>query len=57
MMVDADTDWNPRGATAFGTRLLIELAQHFTPPADGRPERQRAGGDGTTPEGREGRSR
>jgi leucyl aminopeptidase len=31
MMVDADTDWNPRGATAYGTRLLIDLAQHFRP--------------------------
>jgi leucyl aminopeptidase len=32
MKVDADSGWNPRGATAFGTRLLIELAQRFTAP-------------------------
>ena len=25
-------DWSPRGATAYGTRLLIDLAQRFTPP-------------------------
>jgi leucyl aminopeptidase len=33
MMVNADTDWNPRGATGFGTRLLIDLALTFRPPA------------------------
>ena len=32
-MVNADESWRPRGATAYGTRLLIDLALRFTPPA------------------------
>ena len=33
--VEADSDelWRPRGATGFGTRLLVDLALAFTPPA------------------------
>ena len=30
MDVDADDGWLSRGATAFGTRTLIELATTFT---------------------------
>jgi leucyl aminopeptidase len=30
--LNADDSWRPRGATAFGTRLLIDLALNFTPP-------------------------
>ena len=33
MMSDTDDSWRPIGATAFGTRLLSELAMHFRPPA------------------------
>jgi leucyl aminopeptidase len=33
MLSDADDSWRPIGATAFGTRLLSELALDFTPPA------------------------
>jgi hypothetical protein len=29
MNVDADESWRPKGATGFGTRLLIELATTF----------------------------
>jgi leucyl aminopeptidase len=32
MMVNADESWTPRGATGFGTRLLIDLALSFRPP-------------------------
>ena len=28
---EATTRWIPKGPTAFGSRLLVELAQHFTP--------------------------
>jgi leucyl aminopeptidase len=31
MMSDTDDSWRPIGATAFGTRLLAELALHFKP--------------------------
>ncbi len=31
MNVDADTGWKSKGATGFGTRLLIDLATTFTP--------------------------
>jgi leucyl aminopeptidase len=31
MKVDADDSWRSKGATGFGTRLLIELATNFTP--------------------------
>jgi leucyl aminopeptidase len=31
MGVDADTGWKSKGATGFGTRLLIDLATSFTP--------------------------
>ncbi|MDW3216370.1 MAG: leucyl aminopeptidase [Ilumatobacteraceae bacterium] len=31
MNVDADTSWKSKGATGFGTRLLIDLATTFTP--------------------------
>jgi leucyl aminopeptidase len=34
MMSEADDGWRPAGATAFGTRLLAELAVAFRPPAD-----------------------
>ena len=33
MKVDADESWRSKGATGFGTRLLIELALGFNPPA------------------------
>ena len=33
MMVDADDGIYAKGATGFGTRLLIDLASNFTPPA------------------------
>jgi leucyl aminopeptidase len=33
MKVDGDEGFNSKGATGFGTRLLIELACNFTPPA------------------------
>ena len=32
MKVDADESWRAKGATGFGTRLLVELALNFTPP-------------------------
>ncbi|MDJ0768501.1 MAG: leucyl aminopeptidase [Ilumatobacter sp.] len=32
MDVDADKGWKSKGATGYGARLLIELAQGFTPP-------------------------
>ncbi len=31
MNVDADTGWKSKGATGFGTRLLIDLAMTFSP--------------------------
>ncbi|CAN5833622.1 leucyl aminopeptidase [soil metagenome] len=31
MKVDADESWRPKGATGFGTRLLIDLALNFEP--------------------------
>jgi hypothetical protein len=31
MNVDSDTGWKSKGATGFGTRLLIELATTFSP--------------------------
>src|SRR5262249_39881529 len=33
MLSDTDDSWRPVGATAFGTRLLAELALHFAPPS------------------------
>ena len=33
MMVDGDDGIHAKGATGFGTRLLIDLAANFTPPA------------------------
>jgi len=33
MKVDADEAWRSKGATGFGTRLLVDLAMSFTPPA------------------------
>jgi leucyl aminopeptidase len=33
MMTEADDGWRSTGATAFGTRLLIELALNFRAPA------------------------
>jgi leucyl aminopeptidase len=33
MMVDGDEGIYAKGATGFGTRLLIDLATNFTPPA------------------------
>jgi leucyl aminopeptidase len=33
MMAEADDGWRPTGATAYGTRLLAELAVAFRPPA------------------------
>ena len=33
MMTAADDGWRSAGATGFGTRLLIELATAFRPPA------------------------
>jgi leucyl aminopeptidase len=33
MMVSVDDAWRSVGATAFGTRLLVELAMGFRPPA------------------------
>ena len=32
MKVDADESWRSKGATGFGTRLLVELATSFTKP-------------------------
>ena len=32
MYSEADESWRPKGATGFGTRLLIDLALQFTPP-------------------------
>jgi leucyl aminopeptidase len=34
--VETDKTWRSKGATGFGTRLLIELALAFTPPKAGR---------------------
>ena len=31
MNVDADDGWLPKGATGFGTRILIELVEGFQP--------------------------
>ncbi|MFZ8998552.1 MAG: hypothetical protein ACO3D0_09285 [Ilumatobacteraceae bacterium] len=31
MNVDADSGWKSKGATGFGTRLLIDFATSFTP--------------------------
>ncbi len=28
---EASTRWIPKGPTAFGSRLLVELAEHFEP--------------------------
>ena len=33
---DAANGWRPKGATGFGTRLLIDLAEHFSVPAGGQ---------------------
>jgi leucyl aminopeptidase len=33
MKVDADDSWRSKGATGFGTRLLVDLAVNFRPPA------------------------
>ena len=33
MKVDGDEGIHSKGATGFGTRLLIDLACNFTPPA------------------------
>ena len=33
MKVDSDDGWRSKGATGFGTRLLIDLAMDFRPPA------------------------
>ncbi|MGG7507339.1 leucyl aminopeptidase [Plantibacter sp. YIM 135249] len=30
MQVEADESWRPKGATGFGTRLLVDLAETFT---------------------------
>jgi leucyl aminopeptidase len=35
MYADVDESWRSKGATGFGTRLLVDLALHFTPPASG----------------------
>jgi leucyl aminopeptidase len=32
MHANADESWRPKGATGFGTRLLVDLALSFTPP-------------------------
>jgi leucyl aminopeptidase len=32
MYAESDESWRPRGATGFGTRLLLDLALNFTPP-------------------------
>ena len=32
MKVDADESWRSKGATGFGTRLLVDLAMNFTAP-------------------------
>jgi leucyl aminopeptidase len=34
--VDSDESWRSKGATGFGTRLLIDLATSFVPPAETR---------------------
>jgi len=34
MKVDADSGINSKGATGFGTRLLLELATTYAPPED-----------------------
>jgi leucyl aminopeptidase len=34
--VETDKTWRSKGATGFGTRLLIELALAFRPPRGGR---------------------
>ena len=41
MSVDADTGWKSKGATGFGTRLLIDLADRRSRPPDGAPTRRR----------------
>jgi leucyl aminopeptidase len=33
MMVEGDEGIYAKGATGFGTRVLIDLASNFTPPA------------------------
>ncbi len=33
MKVDSDDAWRSKGATGFGTRLLVDLALNFSPPA------------------------
>ena len=32
MAADADEGWLTKGATGFGTRLLVDLCANFTPP-------------------------
>jgi len=31
MQSDADDSWRSKGATGYGTRILIEVARGFTP--------------------------
>jgi leucyl aminopeptidase len=33
MNMESDTSWRSKGATGFGTRLLIDFATSFTPAA------------------------
>jgi leucyl aminopeptidase len=35
MNAEADSGWKSKGATGFGTRLLIELAAAFSPSSNG----------------------
>ena len=43
MKVDADDSWRSKGATGFGTRLLIDLAMDFRPPRAGELVLRRGG--------------
>jgi leucyl aminopeptidase len=33
VLVETDEAWRPKGASGFGTRLLLDLALNFTPPS------------------------
>ena len=40
MEADADNGWHNRGATAFGTRLLIDFVANFTAPKTSSPKKK-----------------
>ena len=52
MKVDADESWRSKGATGFGTRLLVDLAMNFKRGRSGLPPEQLAGLGGRRRPGR-----